>query len=329
MNRIVYLTIFLFSIQFSCDSINPEEEEDRGILITSELNTSWLNLCWSKTSDELITGGMDGIQIIDINTKKIRALQDISTFALKLSNDGRTIYYLEGDVLQGDVEPLYVVSLDGQNKELLVEEVYVDCFCVCPQNLNVAYKSNTIIDEDSVYLFNTQTKTNGFLCKGVPKVFSPDGKHLICATSMDVNPEYFILNIETGERTPLSLELLGIDETYHSFVVTFKWLDDGIYILYSLGEPEIFYVHNVTANVNIYSWETSYSMHSCWSNDARKVAYWGWNRPNNNLYLADSEGVTNLVITKEFYVGNITFSPDNKRIAYVIGGSIYMKNISK
>ena len=309
--------------------MDSEDEEDRGTLITSEINTTWLNLLWSKTSDELITGGTDGIQVIDINTKKIRTLQSNSTFAMDLSYDGGTIYYLEGLTLQGDVEPLYSISLDGQNKKLLTENVYVDCFCLCPQKLNIAYKRGSIVDEDSVFIFNTQTEANRFLCNGVPEVFSPNGKQLICATFMGANPEYFIVDIENGAATPLSLESLGIDENYHSFIVTFKWLDDGIYILYSLGEPEIFYVHNYSANVKVYSWEIPPfgTMYFSWSDDAEKVTYWRWEGNHNNLFVVGKKGLKKVVMTEEYYVGNIAFTPDKTKIACVIGSSIYMKNI--
>jgi len=329
MKKVLYLTIWLCLIQFSCDVMNSEEEEDRGILITSEINTTWINLRWSKNGSELITGGMEGIQIVDINTKKIRILQDSSTFAIDLSKDGETIYYLEGLVLQGDVEPLYSISLNGQNKKLLIEKVYVDCFCICPRNLNIAYKRGSIVDEDSVYIFNIHTEMNSFLCNGIPMVFSPSGKQLICATFMGINPEYFIIDIETNEVTPLSLAPLGINEDYHSFIVRFKWLDDGIYILYSFGEPEIFYVHNYTSDINVYSWKIppSGTMHFCWSNDAKKVAYWQWDGSHNNLYIAGTKGLNKAVMTKEFYVGNIAFSLDKTKIAYVIGSSIYMKYI--
>ena len=69
LKKMLYLVICLCFIQFSCDLTDPKEDEERGTLITSAINTSWLNLIWSKTSDELITGGTDGIQVIDINTK--------------------------------------------------------------------------------------------------------------------------------------------------------------------------------------------------------------------------------------------------------------------
>lgn len=329
MKKKFYLVIFLGLIQISCSVMESEEEERRGTLITSQINTNFLNLIWSKTSDEIITGGDNGIKVIDINTKEIRTIMNSSTFAMQLSNDGETIYYLQGSSLQGDVEPLYNISLNGQNKELLIDEVYVDCFCVCPQGLYIAYKGDTSQDVDSVLIFNTQNRSNRFLCIGVPKVFSPDGKQLICSSFMGANPEYFIVDIETSVSTPLSLEPLGIDEYYHSFIVTFKWLDNGIYILYSLGDPEIFYVHNFTTGVRAYSWEIPSfgTMFFCWSNDASKVAYWRWDNTYNRLFVADSKGISEEALTNEHYVCNITFSPDNEHIAYVIGNSIYMKNI--
>ena len=328
MKSVVFFLIGLFFIQFSCD-VTDSEEEDVGTLITSRINTNWLNLIWSKAGDELIVGGEEGIKVIEINTSEIRTLQDSCTFAMVLSSDGNTIFYLEGPGLQGDIEPLYRISLNGGDKELLSDDVYVDCFYVCPQNLHVAYKRGSIVEEDSVYILNIETKAKKFLCQGIPRAFSPDGQKLICATFMGVNPEYFIVDIENGNITPLYLESLGIDENYHSFIVTFKWLDDGIYILYSLGEPEVFYVHNYTVNRCVYCWEIPPfgTMHFCWSDDAEKVAYWRWDGTYNKLFVASSGGLKKVIVTKTYFIGNIAISADNKKIVYVIGSSIYMKDI--
>ena len=70
IKKILFLLICLCFVHFSCAVTDSENEEDRGTLLTSAINTSWLNLIWSKTSNELITGGTDGVRVVDINTKK-------------------------------------------------------------------------------------------------------------------------------------------------------------------------------------------------------------------------------------------------------------------
>jgi Tol biopolymer transport system component len=331
MKRKFYLMICLGLIQISCGVTEYGEEERRGTLITSQINTNWLNLVWSKTAEEIITCGNDGINAININTKEIRNLQGNSTFAIRLSDDGGTIYYLQGDAIQGGVEPLYSISLDGQNKRLLIDEVYVDCFCISPLGLYIAY---TGLEEESVLIYNTENQSIRSLCNGIPKVFSPDGKKLICATFMGANPEYFIIDIETESVTPLSLVSLGIDENYGSYIVTFRWLETGIYVLYSLGEPELFYVHNYTTDNNIFSWKVNDGgLFLNWTDDAEKIAYWrskaSSNTFNNTLYVIDLNlgKVRDVVFAKDQVVCNIAFSPDKKHIAYVLGSSIYMTNI--
>ena len=70
-----------------------------------------------------------------------------------------------------------------------------------------------------------------------------------------------------------------------------------------------------------------WAMYFSWSDDAEKVAYWRWDGTYNNLFFVGTKGLKKTVMTEEYYVGNIAFSPDKTKIAYVIGSSIYMKNI--
>ena len=107
MNKFLFIicTAFIFS---SCEksptswSTEPDLSEDRGILLTSQIQTNWLTLLWSRNTEEIIAAGGFGIKAIDISSRAIRSIEGANAvYHIKLSHDGNKLYYLLGEGLSG------------------------------------------------------------------------------------------------------------------------------------------------------------------------------------------------------------------------------------
>lgn len=171
-------------------SAETDLSEDRGTLVTSSIPTSWLTLIWSKNSDEIITASSSGILAVNVSNHTIRSIETADCVNyIQLSEDGNRIYYLLGEGISGGSEPLYRISLDGKDHQLLLQDLWTAPFSLSPDSLI----ANSGSSGNPIYIYDEHSKSNDFLVDGYPITFSPDGKQLL----YDANSSWYICAIES------------------------------------------------------------------------------------------------------------------------------------
>ncbi|MFX0200801.1 MAG: hypothetical protein ACFFCW_32170 [Candidatus Hodarchaeota archaeon] len=258
--------------------------------------------------------------------------------SMALSNDGNTFYYmLTGSSSYG---PLYSISINGQERQLLVES---DCsdLCLSPDDLHLAYRAYHPPSEelaDSLYIYKIDSKEKKFLCIGRPKSFSPDSKRLLYYystypdTSQYAIINYCIISIENGETEPVSFgtEVFSL----HGFF----WDESGLYILYNPEYGQCS-VRNISTNETIFTWGENvyvYRPSYIFSTQGKKIAFWISADPIKQGLVAYGLHVIDLNLKSDTRVAyskekasshSIIFSPDDSRIAYAFGDNIYLSDI--
>jgi Tol biopolymer transport system component len=336
MNRILIICIALvFSscLKFPTSSpTEPDLSEDRGILLTSEIPTNWSTLLWSRNTEEIIVAGEFGIKAINIASRAIRSIEGANAvFLIKISHDGNKLYYLLGHTLAGGAEPLYKIFLDGKGRQLLLDNLCVAPFSLSSDSL-IAHSGSS---GGSIYLYNEGSKSNTFLSIGNPITFSPDGKFLLYSADSSL----YTISIENRavQRIPFPDDIFCIN--------MIRWDENGIRIFYRAYDLWGYYVKNITTNETYKLWQLSGSdtpenLHFAWSPDGGKVAFWTSKCIKyKGLFNCEVSQCTLHVINinerKEIriayanvsYEASIAFSPDSKKIAYVLGSQIYTKDI--
>jgi len=332
----------------SCSKSPTEEEDDIPTRDYGEflhyygMNSHWLSLIWSRNTNELFFAGNKGIQAVDLSALTVRTIEGADGVSNSFSNswdlshDGSTLYYLlTGASSHG---PLYRISIDGQNRQLLDQRECCE-LCSSIDDAQVAYyvyHPSSDGAADSIFTFDLDNHKRTFLCIGCPLTFSADSKSLLyyCWTHPDSTRSqnsyvsFYFKSIATGECCPVTIG------TPYGQVVPKLFCDhSGIYAL--LYSPKLFQycVRNITTNEILYSWKTNvygYGPSYTFSSLGTKIAYWSVFFDDNALNLVD------LVDKKESRIAysqercaehSIAFSPDDLKIAYAFGESIYMKEI--
>jgi len=331
ISLIVYIALSGFSCKLSPTEVQLESlPEDRGTILTSLIPTSFVNLIWSRNTDEIITAGQSGIQAINVTSFVQRSIESAgSVYYIKLFNDGNSLYYLLGNSLGGDL-PLYKISVAGKSRQLLLNQV-LSRFSLSSDSL-IAHGVSSL---GNIYLYNETSTTDTFLTRGwFPLTFSPDAKQLLYS---DSSFSYFKISLENKV-------VQSIPFYQEHFVGFFRWNMSGIQVIYSeLGVG--WFVKNITTNetykiTGIDDGPQTFT----WSSDGNKIAYWtskciktsGWlgcALSQDILHVLDVNtkketlvAVHNVEESENFPI-SIAFSPNNSKIAYALGSQIYTKNI--
>lgn len=127
---------------------------------------------------------------------------------LKLSPDGKRIYYMERD---GDVQHIKRMSLDGSNDELLTKsDSYNGRFALDPKQEQMAFISDRT-GSNQLFLMDLNTKNVRQLTGGhmIAKYasFAPDGQQIaVCLAPPSEDPKWdiFIIDIPSGEQIRLT-----------------------------------------------------------------------------------------------------------------------------
>ena len=234
-------------------------------------------------------------------------------------------------------------------------------FSLAPDNVHVAYSGR-----DSLFVHNVADDQRRFLATSAePQAFSPDGRRLLF-TDWDRDwvpggpPEYtdLIFALDTGEQEPVSL---GPTRSGRSFVNSLRlqsvrWDVIGIRVLYMRllsGDGE-FFIYDVSRGADtrlafdLREGEAGTWFAEGWSEDGSKLAFWssaclrrsagslfGYTcyESETHLHVTDADGEGDTIVAVA-YVGEdvsswrrAAFAPDGTRIAYILGGRIYMQEI--
>jgi Tol biopolymer transport system component len=308
------------------------------------------------------------IKAVDVSNKTTRTVdaQYSNYDGLALSADGTRLYFAASEDDSSDVDlgrGLYSVSVDGEDPVLLawpVNSVWrPPGVPLSPDNIHVAYSGG-----DSLFVHNVANDQRLFLATSAePLVFSPDGRRLLF-TDWDPDwvpggpPEYtdLIFDLDTGEKEPVSLGPTRSGRRFSTGIhlKAVRWDVNGIRVLYwRLFEREYF-IYDVSRGVetrlafDLREGETGTGFVEAWSEDGSKLAFrssaclrrssgsvFGYTcyERETHLHVTDADGRGDTIVAVAYVGGNVwtgraAFAPDGKRIAYIIGGRIYMQEIS-
>jgi hypothetical protein len=218
-----------------------------------------------------------------------------------------------------------------------------------PDNASMAWckMNSTETLYDSTYLYDIRTKQMLFLMCGAPLMFSPDGSQLLVHGEHvwgdpSQNAGFYLLDLA---NRPMHATLLRRENDYLQCAAVPHWDEISLRVL-SIPPflTSSISVVNLTANISesVKIPQSGYGY--VWSADGSKFAFWeslfylggvpGLPEPDLStwicsLYVVDLKaGQTYEVVkTRESGRGTIRFSPDGKKIAYVAGSTIYVKEI--
>jgi Tol biopolymer transport system component len=229
-----------------------------------------------------------------------------------------------------------------------------------PDNVHVAYSSG-----NSLFVHNVADDQRTFLATSAePLAFSPDGRRLLFT---DWDPDWvpegpseytdFIFALDTGEQEPVSL---GPTRTGRRFVNSIRlqsvrWDVIGIRVLYwRLFEESFIYDVSRGAETRLEfdlregeAGPGYVGFAEAWSEDGSKLAFrssaclrrsagslFGYTcyERESHLHVTDADGRGDTIVAVAYVGENVSsgraaFAPDGKRIAYILGGRIYMQEI--
>ncbi len=234
-------------------------------------------------------------------------------------------------------------------------------FSLSPDNVHVAYSSG-----NSLFVHNVDDDQRRLVATSAePQAFSPDGRRLLF-TDWDPDwvpegpPDYtdLIFDLETGEKETVSL---GPTRTGRRFVNSIRlqsvrWDVTGIRVLYWRVFEESF-IYDVSRGAET---RLEFDLREGqggpgfvgfaegWSEDGSKLAFWSsaclrrsagsflghtcYER-ETHLHVTNADGQGDTIVAVAYVGENVSswrraaFAPDGKRIAYILDGRIYMKEI--
>jgi hypothetical protein len=341
------------AMSLSCQSPNPAEPsrtptEDRGISLTSGAWSSWTELVWSKSGHEiyyntLSPGSIRAVSVSDKSTRLLDAGASDWPNSLTLSSDGNHLYYLipwPGIF----TSKLFRINLTTQVSEAVISDVFR--YIVSPDNNHIAYVSS----DSSLCVLDLVTMLERRMAVGEPLVFSPDGKEILFRRRTYPNPDsYNILSWENGATRSISIGLSAEELPGTEPIKLFRWDSRGTRIFYVGPSGYNFNVRNLTIGTTVRIWnvaspESPDPLHYGWSPDGNTIALWTSRclKPKDlfncdvlqhTLHTIDIDAQRERRIAwgnlspSEGYGRWMAFSPDSRRIAYVLGSDIYMKDI--
>ena len=353
MKNCLYLLVCLAVVQLSCSKDKPSEPtevdvstlpQDRGTKIVTFVSgyaPHTYGLIWSKNTNELIWADGKVLKALNLQSYSTRVIDDSAYMSIptwsrqvRLSDDGTELYYVQATA---EGRSLFCVSLDGENRQLLLDKVTE--FCLSPTNRHIAYKT----DGDSILIYCRDDSSKIFVSTGYPKTYSPDGKKLLYRS--ETGCFIFTLESQISELLPLDID--------HNRISNFYWGENGICIIYleeAAWHKGKGIIRNISINDTLFTWDpwvseylVNFPCRFTWNSEGNKVACWRveelevalWPGEQgyyqHNLQLIDIASKTNTRIAyghcEEDDPGAIAFSPDNSKIAYILDWAMYMRDL--
>jgi Tol biopolymer transport system component len=335
----------LAALSLSCQTPNPTEPtpaEDRGIFLASGVDRGVSELVWSKSGDYIYYSNSSySIQSVRISDKSTRLLDERRSTSLTLSSDGNYLYYLA--MSNWPECDLFRINLTTQTPEPVVSHVQFQfdaTYIVSPDNSHVAYLSS----DSSLYVLDLATMVSRRMAVGTPLTFSPDGKEIVYREyPIRYSPTYNILSWDSGVTRSIST---GLGDGDLCDIRLLRWDDKGIRILYNAVDYD---ARNLSTSTTVRIWivqspESPENMHYAWALDGKTIALWTWrcvkglhlqscDLAQNSLHVVDIDAQRERRIAlgnssgASLPTGGIAFSADGRRIAYVLGSEIYMKDL--
>lgn len=277
----------------------------------------------------------------------------LSTDWARLSADGQFIYLVAQQTQRSSVSyPYYLYRIDRQksNQITVVDSIapnfYTPSIALSPDGRRFAFQYRS----DSVRVYQTEANTTIRLSGNRPVAFSPDGSQLLLDQGGNV--------CRRVSLTDLSTSLMDVypPTTSPSFSRgNVQWHTEGIRYVYgdfnlSKTNPSTFglFLWNVTQQTSTLLWpdlEEEFPVLSSsvvWSRNGQQIAF---STANSSQSISGSRNhilyTTNMATLKTTKVATITLrddektlnlsplliSPDNRRLAYAIGGTVYLLSI--
>lgn len=348
MRNATLLIIGLALIFGACKSPSepePDLSQDLGVVLTEPIMRQ-TNIVWSPDSREIfyVSASPEQLRAVDVQSKSTRIVEAVYQGYLPYgtSYDGKYFYYIAQD------NNLCRLAINGQNIQRLLSNVSyewgepkVPIMALSPDNLHLAYMTARGRG-DSLYLYNTMSRSRKYHTRGRPVCFSPDGSQLLLRRGLLSPDTLCVLSLGDG-----NVQTILVRST--SLVIPAKnirWTTEGIKLL--IYEISSYAVQSLPSNaktsLNItdrYRWLGS----TAWSATGNKFAIWsnecikdsGWSSCGTEgykLHLTELSASRSILIAygnapgSADGAGNVmAFSPDNKKIAYTFEQKIYMKNL--
>ena len=164
---------------------------------------------------------------------------------------------------------------------------------------------------------NPRKLTNN-LRQDTDPAWSPDGKHIAYASTIDRNNDIYVMDVDGGK--PRKLTNSG-DVHIHNWKPS--WSPDGNRIAFTSnrdGNLEIYVMDadggnqqrlTSSGDVHIHNWKPS------WSPDGNRIAFSSNRDGNWEIYVMNADGGRQRNCTKDIHGDDPSWSPDGKRIAFV------------
>ena len=313
------------------------------------------------------SGGLPpAIRAVDVSNKTTRTVDArYSGYnGLTLSADGSRLYFMARDDPSGlDLAfGLYRVFPDGERSALLAKPIDFlgvafrgpPGFSLSPDNVHAAYSGR-----DSLLVQNLDDGQRLFLATSAePQAFSPDGRRLLF-TDWDPDwvpgdsPDYtdFIMDLDTGEKESVSLGPIRFGRRVARSIQlkAVRWDLVGIRVLYWRASGE-FFIYDVSRGAETrLAFDLSQGgpgFAEAWSEDGGKIAFWSsaclrssgflfdyqCHESEDHLHVTAADGRGDKIVAVAYvadhaWAGRAAFAPDGKRIAYILGGRIYLREV--
>ena len=224
---------------------------------------------------------------------------------------------------------IYVMDANGGNQRRLTNYRHTDGSpSWSPDSRRIAFTSTRdgtfgirgpdfeicVMDADGT---NQRNLTNN-LHQETDPTWSPDGKHIAYASTIDRNFEIYVMDTDGRNRRRLTN---SGDVRIHDWEPS--WSPDSKRIAFTSnrdGNKEIYVMDADGSNqrrltnsgdAHIHNWEPS------WSPDGKRIAFTSDRDENKEIYVMNTDGGQQRNCTKDMHGDNPSWSPDGKRIVFV------------